>query len=181
DLQFHTHHATLFNALNFKHQTVVLDHFSRLEHVARFRQQEAADSRVSLDSGTDSFRRRLRSRTANPPSSTYVASSICMICSFTSSSCSSEISPTISSSRSSSVMMPSSPPCSSTTNPKCIFAFCIWRSTCSSRAVSTTYNGGCSTSSSLNFSGWSRYGITSLLCIKPQTSSNDSRYTGKRE
>src|SRR6185503_7543620 len=55
DLQFHTHHATLFNALNFKHQTVVLDHFSRLEHVARFRHQEAADSRVSLRLGHRQF------------------------------------------------------------------------------------------------------------------------------
>src|ERR1051325_4739231 len=86
-------------------------------------------------------------------SHTYVWLSISMICSLTSSSCSSEMSPTISSSRSSRVMMPSSPPCSSTTKPKCILAFCIWRRTCSSRAVSTTYSGGCKTSSSLKRPG----------------------------
>ena len=98
--------------------------FTRLQHMAGGSHQEPADGRVSSQipaprvSAGDSS----RAQPDRHPAETVVHRPA-LICSLTSSSCSSEISPTISSSKSSRVMIPSRPPCSSTTKPKWVFAF----------------------------------------------------------
>ena len=48
NFEFHTHHAALLDAFNLKHQTVMLNHFSGLEHVSGFGHQKPADRCVSF-------------------------------------------------------------------------------------------------------------------------------------
>ena len=98
-------------------------------------------------------------------------------------SCSSKMSPTISSTRSSSVTTPSVPPNSSTTTARCSF----WSRNSASRSstgfVSGTKNGSRITSVSENPSAGALriQRSMSFISTTPITSSIDSRYTGKRE
>ena len=70
----------------------------------------------------------------SPPPTSMTATSV--------SSCSSEISPTISSTMSSSVMIPAVPPYSSTTTAICRCSLCSSRSSSETYFVSETKNGG---------------------------------------